>query len=237
VNILREASVKFTMGQYDEALADFDHVARFSPDIGAPYFGRALVLERLGRYAEARDSFAKSLELRPGAPATHSKLAEMSLRVGDYAQGWEHAIRAHLGGYSQVETFEALDKVSEPPEDMRARLVGPVIFFMRPRVAELDSQLALVDVSHEILAGLDTAPMLAVTNDARVADFTVSVWVRKLGDDGKLSARLVLYDLAHSTRREQALTIEDVRNEADVQAAISEALEEARDWILDRHED
>jgi len=236
VNVLREASVKFALGQYEEALADFDHVARFTPDIGAPFFGRALVLERLGRYAEARDSFARSLELRPGAPATHSKLAEMSLRSGDYAQGWEHAIRAHLGGYSQVETFDALSEVSEPPEDMRQRLVGPVIFYMRPRVAELDSQLALADVSHQILAGLDTTPMLAVTNDARVADFTVSVWVRKLGDDGKLSARLVLYDLAGTTRREQGLTIEDVRDEASVRAAIKEALEEARDWILDRHE-
>ncbi len=236
VNVLREASVKFAMGQYEEALADFDHVARFSPDIGAPFFGRALVLEELGRYAEARDSFARSLELRPGAPATHSKLAEMSLRSGDYAQGWEHSIRAHLGGYSQVEMFEALDKVSEPPEDMRHRLVGPVIFYMRPRVAELDSQIALADVSHEILAGLDTTPMLAVTNDARVADFTVSVWVRRLGDDGKLSARLVLYDLAGTTRREQGLTIEDVHDEEAVEAAIGEALEKARDWILSRHE-
>jgi len=236
VKILREASVKFAMGQYEAALADFDHVARFSPDIGAPYFGRALVLEKLARYGEARDSFARSLELRPGAPATHSKLAEMALRVGDYAQGWEHAIRAHLGGYSQVETFEALDKVSEQPEDMRTRLVGPVIFFMRPRVPELDSQLALAAVTHEFMAGLDTAPMLAITNDARVADFTMSVWVRKLGGDGKLSARLVLYDIAGSVRREQGLTIDDVRDKASVQVAISAALEEARDWILKRHE-
>lgn len=236
VNILREASVKFALGQYEEALADFDHVARFSPDIGAPYFGRALVLEQLGRFAEARDSFARSLELRPGAPATHAKLAEMSLRVGDYAPGWEHAIRAHLGGYSQVEMFEALNKVSEPPEDMRARLVGPVIFFMQPRVPELDAQLALADVTHEFMAGLDTAAMLAITNDARVADFTMSIWVRKLGSDGKLSARLVLYDIAGSVRREQGLTIEDVRDETAVQAAVSEALDEARDWILDRHE-
>jgi VWFA-related protein len=236
VNILREASVKFAMGQYEEALADFDHVARFSPDIGAPYFGRALVLEKLGRYAEARDSFARSLELRPGVPATHSKLAEISLRVGDYEQAWEHAIRAHLGGFSQIETFEALDKVSEQPQDFRARLVGPVVFFMRPRVPELDAQLALADVSHKILAGLDTTPMLAVTNDFHIADVTISVWVRKLGDDGKLSARLVLYDLASSTRREQGLTIDDVRDKEAVQAAISEALEEAREWILERHE-
>lgn len=236
VNILREASVKFALGQYEEALLDFDHVARFSPDIGAPFFGRALVLEKLGRYAEARDSFARSLQLRPGAPATHAKLAEMSLRVGDYDQGWEHAIRAHLGGFSQVETFAALDKVSESPEDIRARLVGPVVFFMPPRVPELDDQLALADVSHEIMAGLDTTPMLAITNDSRIADFTISVWVRGLGDDGRLSARLVLYDLVSGTRREQGLTIENIHDEEAVQAAINEALEEARDWILDRHE-
>ena len=232
VTVLREASVKFALGQYEEALVDFDHAARFSPDIGAPYFGRALVLEQLERYAEARDSFAQSLRLRPGAPATHSKLAEMSLRIGDYEQGWEHAIRAHLGGFSQVETFAALDKVSESPEDIRERLVGPVVFFMRSRVPELDAQLALADVTHGFMAGLDTAPMLAITNEARVADFTMSVWVRKLGGDGKLSARLVLYDIASSVRREQGLTIEDLNDDEAVQVAIGEALEEASDWIL-----
>jgi VWFA-related protein len=236
VEILREASVKFTLGQYEEALLDFEHVARFTPDIGAPFFGRGLVLEKLERYDEAAASFTRSLELRPGAPATHAKLAAMAMHTGAHAVAWEHAIRAHVGGYAQVDTFEALQKVSDPPDNIRQRLVGPVVLFMRPRVAELDAQLALTEVSHYILAGLDSDPALAVTNEAAVATFSMNIWVRDLDDDGDLTARLVIHDLATGSRREQGFSIRDVGDPELVQTAVRDALEEARDWIVDRHD-
>ena len=235
VEILREASVKFTLGQYEAALEDFDFVARFNPGVGAPYFGRGLTLEALERYGEAAGSFLRSLELRPGAPATHAKLAENAARVGNKPLAWEHAIRAHVAGISQVALFEALEEVSEPPSDIRERLVAPVVFFMDPRVPELDAQLALRDVSHRLLTQLDTTPHLAVTNDISYADFSMNLWVRNLSDDGKLTARLVIHDLVQGDRREQGFSIDDVADADQVAEAVAGALADAREWMNERH--
>jgi len=236
VEILRQARVKFALEQYEEALLDFEHVARYTPDIGAPFFGRGLVLEKLARYAEAAASFARSLELRPGAPAAHSKLAEMATLSGDYAVAWEHAIRAHVGGHSQVEIFDQLDQVSSQPDDIRQRLVSPALLFMPPRVPELDAQLAVTDVAHRLLSALDTDPALVVTNEVMAASFSMNIWVRDLDDDGDLTARLVVYQLATGDRHEQGFSIGDVHDPALVAAAVSDALEEAREWIVKRHE-
>jgi hypothetical protein len=121
---------------------------------------------------------------------------------------------------------------------MRTRLVGPVVFFMRPRVPELDAQLALTDVSDGLLRGLDRTPGVGLTNEAALAEYTMSVWVRNYDEDaGKLSARLVLFDVADRVRKEFGLVIDDVRDAAAVQASVAEVLAEARDWILDRHGD
>ncbi|NKB86770.1 MAG: VWA domain-containing protein [Acidobacteria bacterium] len=235
VEILREADVKFTLGQYEEALADFDLVARFTPGVGAPHFGRGLALEMLERYDEAADAFARSLELRPGTPSTHAKLAEAAARSGDHAVAWEHGLRAHVAGLNQVELFRQLEAESTAPGDLRERLVAPVVFVMRPRVPELDAQLALRHVSHVLLTGLDTSPHAAVTTDIAYADFSINLWVRNLGDDGDLTARLVIHDLLQGDRREQGFSIDDVGDADQVAATVAEALLEAREWMDERH--
>jgi VWFA-related protein len=234
VNVLREASVKFQLGQFEEALADFDHVSRFNPDIGAPFFGRGLVLEKLGRDEEARDSYLRSLHQHPGAPSTHARLAATNVRLGDYAAAWDHAIRAHVAGYDQRDRFAQLAALAEPPADMRERLESPVVYITRPPAPELEAQLALKDVSHALLAGLDARNMLAATNVASAADFTLTVWVRKF-DGRKLSSRLVVFDLAERRRHEIGLVIEDVADSRSVWVAVGAALVDADEWIQKQH--
>ncbi len=125
VDSLRQASVEFELGDYEGALGQLDFVAQTTPDIGSPFFGRGLVLEQMERWQEARDSYTRSLQLRPGAPATHSRLAEVTFQLNDYAAAWEHGIRAHRGGVDMSELFARLRPVAPPPDDLEQVMVGP----------------------------------------------------------------------------------------------------------------
>lgn len=70
-------------GQTDEALLQIEAAQQIDPINARVHYHHGRVLERLDRYEEARGAFARSLELQPDQPNAYSRLAEMSLSVGD----------------------------------------------------------------------------------------------------------------------------------------------------------
>lgn len=234
---LREAGVQFALGNYEGALEQFDVAVRTSPHLGAPFFGRGLVLEKMARWEEARVSYQRSLQMRPGAPATHSRLAEVLFHLRDYAPAWEHGIKAHRGGVDMSPLFENLESVSEPPADRAARMLGPVIYLLQPRVPELEAQIALRDVTRTLTASLDRDPMIGLSGTAATSDFTISVWVRAV-DDGRprrMRARLVVTDRHDGRTHQQAFEVPDLEDPAVVAVAVQDSVSGVLKWILDRH--
>lgn len=51
------------LGDTSGALEEFDHAVRINPEYGEAYLNRALVLNELGRFDEAREAFARAAEL------------------------------------------------------------------------------------------------------------------------------------------------------------------------------
>ena len=236
VGALRRASVAMALGQFSDAAGQFDLAAASGPDIGAPFFGRGLAMEKLARWDEARSAYERSLRSHPGATATHFRLAEVCVELGDYASAWEHAIRAQLGGVDMSELFATLRRRSSAPPEVEQRLAGPVVHLTKPRVPRLEAQVALRDLLHEIATVLDASPPIALTPAVAVADFSIGVWVRKLDDDGGLIARLVVREHASERTHNEPLEIEDIADAELVQQAALEALAGAREWILSRHD-
>ncbi len=236
VGALRQASVAMALGQFDEALGQFDLAAAGSPDIGAPFFGRGLAMEKLARWDDARNAYERSLRIHPGATATHLRLAEVCFELGDHAAAWEHAIRAQLGGVDMSDLFASLRQHSPAPLQLDERLAGPVVHLTKPRVPRLEAQMALRDLLHEIATTLDASPPIALTSVVAVADFSIGVWVRKLEDNGALTARLVVREHASQRTHNEPLAIDDIADGESVRQAALESLVGAREWILSRHE-
>lgn len=70
-------------GQNDEALLHIEAAQQIDPINSHVHFLHGRVLEGLDRYEEARNSYARSLELRPDQPNAYNRLAIVSLSIGD----------------------------------------------------------------------------------------------------------------------------------------------------------
>lgn len=69
-----------------ESLDAFDQAIALSPDWPDPYYSRAIVQTRLGRYTEAADSYRSYLRLRPDAPdaaAVQAKISEAERKADE----------------------------------------------------------------------------------------------------------------------------------------------------------
>lgn len=237
VSSLREASVQYEVGDYEGALERFEFATSVSPDVGAPFFGRGLVLEKLARWEEARSSYERSLQMRPGAAATHSRLAEVLVQLDEYQAAWDHATSAHRGGVDMGSMFARLATVSPPPEGQAERMVGPVVHLLKPPVPGLEEQIVLRDLTRNMMAAFDADPMLGITPSPVAADFTVRIWVRKVsaGSPRKLTARLVVVDRHDRRTQEQSFEVANLEDLVVVKAAVNKAVAAAGEWILERH--
>ncbi len=121
------------LGDREGALDDFDHAIRIHPDYAEAHLNRALVLNDLGRFAEAREAFARARELddRPGEGFP----ADLGNRIAE-----EHAKLGDL--YLQA------DRPRSALEEYRKALD------LRPEFVDIRSRLARV---HAVLGELDEA--------------------------------------------------------------------------------
>jgi Flp pilus assembly protein TadD len=72
----------------DEALARWDDLIARHPDNGAAHIERAIVLEALGRRPEAQEAYRLGLALDPGHYGGQLNLALLTLKTGEFAEGW-----------------------------------------------------------------------------------------------------------------------------------------------------
>jgi tetratricopeptide (TPR) repeat protein len=72
-------------GRLEQALAEFDRAAALAPDDYAVTYERALGLQAAGRFAEARELFARTARLRAGFAPAHRARAQCAIALGDFA--------------------------------------------------------------------------------------------------------------------------------------------------------
>jgi Flp pilus assembly protein TadD len=82
----------------EEALQRFDSVAALAPDDPGVHVERAIVLETLGREAEAEAAYRRCLDLDPGHYGAGLNLALLKLGQGDFETGW----RLYEGRHDQT---------------------------------------------------------------------------------------------------------------------------------------
>jgi len=86
--LLRLGHVNLDLGKTDEALKALDGVEAATKDPDEIYLGRLFrgqALERLGRLDDAREAYARALEVRPDAQTASISLAALDFRRGDRA--------------------------------------------------------------------------------------------------------------------------------------------------------
>jgi tetratricopeptide (TPR) repeat protein len=85
-------------GRYREALAASERAIAHQPEAAAVHHDRGTALAELGRLAEAREAFARVIEISPGFSAAIFNQGLVDLTLGDYADGWrkyEHRFAAN----------------------------------------------------------------------------------------------------------------------------------------------
>jgi tetratricopeptide (TPR) repeat protein len=82
------------LGDYPGAVADLDTVVREAPDAYKAFLNRGHCFYALGRYAEARDDYARVLDLEPGYGLALNPLAHMHFYLGDTALACRTLARA-----------------------------------------------------------------------------------------------------------------------------------------------
>ena len=76
------------MNRYEEALASYDRAIEIRPDYPEALNNRGNVLREFGRFKEALSEYRRAVTLQPDYADAHWNDALMSLRLGDFANGW-----------------------------------------------------------------------------------------------------------------------------------------------------
>lgn len=133
------------LGQTEDALREFDAAVALNDTYVEAHLNRAITLNELGRYDEAREAFGRATELEQGRSdrfpaAVSAKLANAHLHVGDL--------------------YMAANAPAEAAEQYRAALG------MRPRFTDIRTKLAsallqlgrLEEAEHELATALEDNP-------------------------------------------------------------------------------
>lgn len=107
-------------GQPEAALAEFDRALALNPSYVEAHLNRAITLNDLGRYEEARESFRQAWDSdhsagRPFSRSVSARLANMHMELGD--------LYADLGSYRQaVEQYTSAVRLRPDFLDIRNKL-------------------------------------------------------------------------------------------------------------------
>jgi tetratricopeptide (TPR) repeat protein len=240
LDALRRGRALFARGDYEEALAEFDIAVALDREVGAPYYGRGLVLEALERWEEARDSYLSALQWDPGSPAATGRLADVSLHLGDHAASWEYAIRARLSGVDVRGVVAMLNERADAPEDLDERLARPVITVLSPQVPSLTALLDTRDLMRQIITRIDDSPEFGYATRERFGDVVMNTRVvrHELRDGGAVRAEVVfeLYQAERGKVREEKLTIDNLDDGDAAAAALADKLDRLLRWVAEHVE-
>jgi Flp pilus assembly protein TadD len=95
-------------GLHEEALAAYQRSVAIDPSFAASWCGIGEIHERLGRFGDARDAFARALEIEPSRDVIRFYLARLVARTGDH----ERAVR---------DLRELVDRGVDPALEARCR--------------------------------------------------------------------------------------------------------------------
>lgn len=145
--------VLFQLRRPQEALAAYDAALALddsSPDL---WFNRASTLEELHRFDEARNSYERARALKPDAASPEWNQALMSLRQGDFANGWKQYETRWNTSQMQGQRRQFLQPLWLGEQALQGRTIlihaeqgfGDTLQFVRylPRVAALGARVIL----------------------------------------------------------------------------------------------
>jgi len=170
------------MHRYEEAIPHYQRAAALKPDAAGAVNNLAFALTALARYDEAERYYRRALELNPGLPESLFQLGMLSLRRGDYAEGWplfENRKTTTIGkpNYRKLPCAEWQGEPLEGKRFLIAREqgVGDQIQFVR-YAGLLAAMGAQVDawVAPELASLAATVPGVARVLDATPSDPTLS---------------------------------------------------------------
>jgi len=102
------------MGNYGEALAQYETMAAAMPDNPMPYRQMAEIYRRNGDYAMAEQQYETALAMRPGDISTMNRLAEVRYAAGD--------LQGALNVYTEIMAIEPGSRAAEQAERHAAQI-------------------------------------------------------------------------------------------------------------------
>ncbi len=105
-SIINKAGLLFRLeGDPEEIEELYTRAVDLAPLFHPSHFGTGLIRFKRGRYAEARDAFKRTLELRKKHPHAHFGLAETYLMLGDVPRAMNHYLEARDLGFPVAATL------------------------------------------------------------------------------------------------------------------------------------
>lgn len=147
----------------DEATDYFARVLRGNPAHVESRTALAQAQAAQGEWQLARENFERAISYAPLDPAPHLGLAESSLRLGDFATGWEHFRWRFGSGFSTLPPHLAMMDPDRQPEMWEGGNLRKSRLFLRAERNVIDQILLLgmlPDVATEtrsVLAEIDAA--------------------------------------------------------------------------------
>jgi protein O-mannosyl-transferase len=82
------------LGQYKQAIDDFDHAIRLNPGYQIPYYNKGVVYGKLGRYKQAIEEFNKAISRNPEYAEGYYRRGVAYILQGNYQDGCRDAQKA-----------------------------------------------------------------------------------------------------------------------------------------------
>lgn len=218
------------------ALRMLEMATRLAPELATPQFGLGVALEKLNRFTDARQAYERALLLSPGAIEVRSRLARLTLRLGDYDAAWRYALRLQRADHHVADLLGRLELVAAEPPDRLARQHGPRVVIPKPLTPDLEAQLALRPVWREFGRLLEEDPTITIVPRQTAADFVIRMDLRKLETRAprRLDVRFKVFDVYEDKDKEVRVEVDDLEDRAQLSTAIARAIAESRKWIHER---
>ncbi|MEI0668873.1 tetratricopeptide repeat protein [Brachyspira pulli] len=80
--IIHRGNAKYNLGEYKEAIKDYDKSIELNPSDSDVYNNRGFAKEKLGQYQEALQDFKKALELDPNNNTAKGNIKNIQDKYG-----------------------------------------------------------------------------------------------------------------------------------------------------------
>jgi len=216
---VQRASSLLQQDQVEAALEEVDRAIEQDPSFAMAHYIRGMALGKLGQDKEAQAAFLEAALYNPGWTEAHFWVAMSSFRLGDYDMCWEQSILAHQAGMDLTAEIAELRTVSEPPDDLEARLNAPRVYVQEADISALESnrgaeqalafsQPYLHELARQARRGIQASPHFGLVPRPDMAAYVLVIEVEDLGG--------VAFEEMQDWRREEeenALPLEESANQ------------------------